>query len=492
MNFAEAAKRQENFTRTENGAVAIKSTGHACVDLFATIGSLRDADTNRIDRLFADAYAEDPLAATKIVFYGRDIRGGLGERYTFRTLLQYMATMHPEALIHNIDLIGEYGRYDDLYSLIGTPLEDAMWASMKKRLELDLEALNSKEYNKISLLAKWIKSADASSQRTRQFGILTANKLGYPVYNFKRIIKTLRKQIRIVESQMSANKWGEINYPSVPSRASMIYRDAFKRHDGERYNDFINKATKGEAKINSSTLYPYDLVEKYYHLLAGCGFRGLNDDMTVEAQWRQLPNYIDGENNVLVIADTSGSMYGRPIFSAVGLAIYFAERNKGVFHNLWMNFSNRPSYQVLKGETLYQKIKSIDRHNWDNTTNLKAAFNLVLKTSEDNHLSQDDIPKAIVVISDMEIDNCGDRDWTFYDKMKSKFAKHGYQIPNVVFWNVNSRHDVFHADSKRRGVQLVSGQSACTFKNIMECIGMTPYEAMRKVIDSERYKPITI
>ena len=363
MNFAEAAKRQENYTRTENGAVAIKSTGHACVDLFATIGSLRDADTNRIDRLFADAYAEDPLTATKIVFYGRDVRGGLGERYTFRTLLQYMATIHPEALIHNIDLIGEYGRYDDLYSLIGTPLEDAMWASMKKRLELDLEALNLKEYNKISLLAKWIKSADASSQKTRQFGILTANKLGYPVYNFKRIIKTLRKQIRIVESQMSTNKWGEINYPSVPSRASMIYRDAFKRHDGERYNDFINKAVKGEVKINSSTLYPYDLVEKYYHLLVGFGFRGLNDDMTVEAQWRQLPNYIDGENNVLVMADTSGSMYGRPIFSAVGLAIYFAERNKGVFHNLWINFSNCPSYQVLKGETLYQKIKSISTGN---------------------------------------------------------------------------------------------------------------------------------
>ena len=497
MNFAETAKRQENFTHTENGAVALKSTGHACVDLFATIGSLRNTEVSRIERMFAEAYMEDPLTATKIVFYCRDIRGGLGERQTFRTILRYMALRHPEALVQNLHLIGEYGRYDDLYCLIDTPLEEEMWESMKRQLQSDIDALNSEEYSKISLLAKWIKTADASSENTRKLGILTAQKLDYPVYNFKRIIRSLRKQIKIVESQMSANKWDEIDYPTVPSMAAMIYRNAFEHHDYERYTEYINKAVKGEAKINSSTLYPYDLIEKYN---SDCTFnsfyieRVINavEDQTIEAQWKQLPSYVDGENNVLVIADTSGSMMGRPIYTAVGLAIYFAERNKGAYHNLWMNFSSEPTYQVLKGESLLQKLQNIDYRNWSQSTNLKKAFDLILKTAEDNNLTQDDIPKAIVVISDMEIDFCGDRDWSFYNKMEHKFAKHGYQIPNVIFWNVNSRHDVFHADSTRRGVQLVSGQSASTFKNVINCIGLTPYETMMKVIDSERYKPITI
>ena len=485
MNFAEAAKSKSNFTRTENGAVALKSTGNACVNFFGTVGALRGAENSRIERLFAEAHSEDSLTATKIVFYARDVRGGLGERETFKTLIRYMAQYHPEALRPNLHLVGEYGRWDDLYALIGTPLEDDMWCIMKAQFEKDLKALHSGD--SISLLAKWIKTADASSDKTRKLGIKTAHELGYEVYNFKRIVRAMRKRIRIVESQMSANQWNEIEYSHVPSRASLIYRNAFRKHDEERYSEYINKAVRGEEVIHSGTLYPYDLIEKvFYH------YSRFIDDATVEAQWRQLPNYIDEKNNVIVIADTSGSMRGRPLYTAVGLAIYFAERNKGAYHNLWMNFSEQPSFQTVTGETLYQKLNSMDFRNWGSSTNLKAAFDLVLKTAEKNNLPQEEIPKAIVVISDMEIDYCGDRDWSFYDKMEHRFAKHGYHIPNIVFWNVNSRHDTFHADSKRRGVQLFSGQSASTFKNVLASIGMTPVEAMQKVIGSDRYNPITI
>ena len=318
MSFADVMKKVGGFTRTENDAVALCTTGDACLDLFATIGSLREADKDRIHTLFAEAYKENPLFATKIVFYGRDIREGLGERKTFRILLSYMAQKHPETLVKNLDLIGVFGRYDDLYSLIDTPLEEAMWAAMKKQFEEDLR--NLEQGNAISLLAKWIKTADASSENTRKLGILTAGKLGFSVYDFKRIVRRMRKHIGVVETLMSANRWDEIKYSAVPSRAMMIYRKAFMRHDEERFGEFVQKAATGEEKINSNALYPYDIVEKIL-------YQG-EDSQVLEAQWNQLPNYVEEGTNAIVMADVSGSMTGRPMATSIGLAIYFAERNK--------------------------------------------------------------------------------------------------------------------------------------------------------------------
>lgn len=488
MNFAEAARTNGALTRTENGAVALNTTGSKLLDFYSTIGALRTADDIRINRLFADAFNEDKLLATKIAFYGRDIRGGLGERKTFRTIIRYMADYHPEALRPNLDLIGVYGRYDDMYALIGTRLENEMWAAMKKQFEEDVQNLHADKA--VSLLAKWIKTADASSKETRKLGILTAQKLGYPVYNFKRIVRALRKKIGIIESLMSAGRWDEIEYSQVPSRAMIIYRNAFAKHDEGRYSAYINKAVNGEAKINASTLYPYDLVEKIFRY--DWSRNVVTEDRTVEAQWRALPNYVEEGSNALVIADTSGSMCGRPLNSALGLAIYFAERNKGAYHNMWMSFSANPHIHLLKGETLAQKLKSIDMDDWSGNTDLCAAFRLVLDIAVKNNVPSEEMPKSLIVISDMEIDYCGNKSWTFYDKMAAEFESKGYQIPNIVFWNVNSRHDVFHADFTRKGVQLVGGQSASTFKNLMSCIGMTPVEAMLKTLGSERYDPIKV
>ena len=488
MNFAEAAIRNAIFTRTENGAVALNTTGDARLDFFAQAGSLRGADKERVTRLFSEAFKEDPLFATKIAFYARDVRGGLGERQTFRTILQFMAKYHPEALRPNLDLIGVYGRFDDLYCLIGTPLEEEMWAAMKKQFEED--RMNLQAGNAISLLAKWIKTADASSANTRKLGIKTAQKLGYSVYEFKRLVRAMRKQIGIVEALMSAGRWDEIRYSAVPSRAMMIYRNAFMKHDAERFGAFVNKAVSGEAAIHSAALFPYDIVEK----VMAMSWRGIRiaEDDALEAQWRQLPDYVEAGTNALVIADTSGSMYGRPMATSVGLAVYFAERNTGPYHNMFMSFSGTSRIQMLKGETLAQKIRSIDMNDWANNTNLQAAFEHVLEIAVKNHVAQKDMPKSLVVISDMEIDYCGGKDWTFYEKMAKRFRKFGYQIPNIIFWNVASRHDIFHADKTRAGVQLASGQSAAVFRQVMQCVGMNPVEAMEKIINSERYAAITV
>lgn len=488
MIFAEAAKKLAVFTRTENGAVALNTTGDARLDFFGVAGSLRTAQKERIERLFAEAWKEDPLFATKIAFYARDVRGGLGERQTFRTLLQYMAKYHPEALRLNLDLIGVYGRYDDLYCLIGTPMEDEMWAAMKKQFEED--RVNLEQGNAISLLAKWIKTADASSEKTRKLGILTAQKLGYSVYEFKRLVRAMRKQIGVVEALMSAGRWDEIKYSAVPSRAMMIYRKAFMKHDAERYSQFIRKAVTGEETVHSATLYPYDIVEKVMQMSwSGCRIK---EDDALEAQWRQLPDYVEKGTNAMVIADTSGSMHGRPLATSVGLAVYFAERNTGPYHNMFMSFSGTSRIQVLKGDTLAQKIGSINMNDWQNNTNMQAAFQHILDIAVRYHVSADEMPKSLIVISDMEIDYCGDKDWSFYEKMAYRFRQYGYQIPNIVFWNVSSRHDVYHADKTRAGVQLVSGQATTMFRQVMQCVGMNPVEAMEKVINSDRYAAIAV
>ena len=485
MNFAETFRRAATFTRTENGAVALNTTDNACLDLFGTIGSLREADENRIHMLLAEAYKENPLTTARIAFYARDIREGLGERKTFRIFLRYMAKKHPEALIKNLDLIGVYGRYDDLYCLIGTPLEEEMWVVMKRQFEEDLD--NLEKGNTISLLAKWLKTADASSVRTRKLGVLTADKLGYSVYDYKRILRRMRKQIHVVEALMSTNRWDEIRYPEGPSRAMMVYRKAFERHDEERFHIFIDRALDGKEKIHSSTLYPYDIVQKMLS-------QGENSEV-LEAQWKQLPNYVEAGTNAIVMADVSGSMTcsgGRPLAASVGLAIYFAERNTGAYHNLFMTFSADPQVVELKGENLGQKIANVNKAEWGMNTNLKVAFEKILKIAVSGQISQEEMPKSIIVISDMEIDSCGDREWTFYDKMVRKYANCGYEIPNVVFWNVNSRNQIFHADKNRKGVQLCSGQSVTTFKQLMSCVGYTPMEMMHSVINSKRYEPVQI
>ena len=482
MNFGEALKNESRFTRTENGAIALNTTSNACLDLFSTIGSLRNADENRIYTLFEEAYKENPLYATKIVFYGRDIREGLGERDTFRILLRYIANNHPEAIHNNIALIGEYGRYDDLYFLCDTPLESDMWEFICKTFNEDIEKMNNNK--SISLLAKWLKSVNTSSKESNRLGRLTANKLGLSLKDYRKTLSQLRSYLRVTEKYLTSNNWSDINYSIVPSKAMLNYRNAFSKHDLDRFMEYLSSVKKGDSKINASALYPYDLVEKIL-------YNG-EKSKVIEAQWDSLPDYVEKGTNALVMADVSGSMWGRPLATSIGLALYFAERNEGAYHNLFMTFSSNPKIVSIKGDTITQKIRNIAQSNWNMNTDLEAAFEKVLDIAIKNNVPKNEMVKAIIVVSDMEIDFCGNKNWSFYDNIKHEFEKAGYEIPNIVFWNVNSRHDIFHADSTRKGVQLCSGQSVTVFKQLMESIGMTPIEMMDKVINSERYNLITI
>ena len=470
---------------TLNGAPALSSTLNALVDLFGVMGAMRNRSERDICEMVEKAVREDPLLTLKMVFYARDVRGGLGERRFFRIAMYYLANSYPNYVKKNIHLFAEYGRYDDLYCLIGTLCEQEMWAYMKSTFEADI--VNMKAGREVSLLAKWIKTPDASSQKTRQLGILTAQKLGYSVYEFKRLLRKLRKYIRIVEAQMSAQNWAEIDYKAVPARAAMIYRNAFNRHDEERYQQYLEDVAAGKSKINASTLYPYDIVEKILYQN--------EDSIVLQAQWDALPNYIEGENNFLVMADVSGSMSGRPMATSIGLALYFAERNKGAYHNLFMTFSEAPQIVNVIGKTLADKVRNAKRENWGRNTDLNRAFERILHIAKENHVPQNELPKSLIIISDMEIDSAlgWNFEWdTFYDRWERKFADAGYKIPNIVFWNVNAMQNTFHADSTKRGVQLCSGQSASTFKTLLNSIDMTPVEYMLFVLSNIRYSEIRI
>lgn len=484
MDFSKAMREESKWTKTENGADAKNTTDSTLLDMFATIGSMRTRSEGEIIKKFELAFQEDPLGAMRCLFYARDIRGGLGERRVFRVLLTYIAEKHKNELEKNLRLVPEFGRFDDFYYLVGTPLEDRMWECVKKQLSLDI--INMQDNEPCSLLAKWLKKADASSPNTRKTGIYTAKKLGMSVYDYKRLCVKLRRYIDVVEQRMSANGWNTINYPAVPSRAMMNYRKAFARHDEERFNEYLNKVQSGEQKINSATLYPYDIVEKilYRH----------EDSKVLEAQWDNLPDYVDGDMNAVVMADVSGSMYGRPLATSVGLALYFAERNKGAYHNLFMTFSGEPQFVEVKGDTITEKVNFISNASWGYNTDLEAALLKILDVAVENDCSQEEMPKSLIIVSDMEIDIATGqkRRENFYDYVNRLYAEKGYKVPNVVFWNVDSRHDVFLADKSRKGVQLVSGQSASTFKNLIGCVDKTPVEMMYSVLNGERYQAIQI
>ncbi|MCI8455113.1 MAG: DUF2828 family protein [Lachnospiraceae bacterium] len=484
MNFSEVIRQEAKWTKTENGADVKNTTESALLDLFAEIGAMRTRPDGEIIQKFELAWQEDPLGAVRCAFYARDIRGGLGERRVFRVLLPYMAEKHPEALFENLGLIGFYGRYDDLYSLVGTKLEDLMWQTVKAQLAEDEEARRAKK--PCSLLAKWLKKADATSQNTKKLGIYTAKKLDMSVYDYKRLCNRLRKHIDVVEQRMSAQAWETIHYPSVPSRAMMQYRNAFGRHDEERFSAYLDRVHAGEEKIRAAALYPYDIVEKLLYKK--------EDSRVLEAQWSSLPDYVGQAVNAMVMADVSGSMSGRPMATSIGLAMYFAERNQGAYHNLFMTFSGEPQFVEIKGTTIREKITFISKAHWEMNTDLEAALFKILEVAKKSGCAKDEMPKALLIVSDMEIDRCAGQNYkeSFCEYAFRAYNAAGYQIPNLIFWNVSSRHDVFLADKKRKGVQLVSGQSAGTFRHVLAALDRTPAEAMYQILNSERYGAVGI
>ena len=485
--FVQAMQVQSNFTLTENGAVTNKSTLNDILDFFGAGGALRTRTEQDIINLFTRAFAQDRLTALKILFYFRDVREGQGERRTFRTIFKWLATFHPDLARKNLENVAFFGRFDDLYELVGTPLEADVFALFAKQLKADLKAV--KTDGNVSLLAKWLKSENTSSAESRRLAVKTYKALELSPKRYRKILATLRKHINVLETKMCSGDWASINFEQVPSKASLNYRKAFGRHDQERYAAYLKSCEKGEAKMNAGAVYPYEIFRSLV-----LSHPSALDIQQADVQWKSMPNWLEGnEHYGLVIADVSGSMTmhgGLPILVSVSLALYFAERNLGPFKDIWMNFSTTPTFQKFKGSNIFEKYQNMDKNNWAGSTNLQAAFDLILSTAKANRVPQAEMPSVLYIVSDMEFNNSGGV--TNYDAIRQKYAASGYKLPRIVWWNVNARNDQFPIRSDANGTAMVSGASPSILKSLLSAKSFSPMDIVYETVNKPRYERVTL
>lgn len=490
-----------NTSVTENGAVGYEHTKSALLDMNFKVPSYRKVSLDVVSSDFKQALLEDEILALKWVFYLRDVREGLGERRSFRAIISYLGREYPTIMEKLIPLVPEYGRFDDLYVLFGTKIEkkvlDYIWAQIQQDMELQ------KAGKPISLLAKWLPSENASSAETRAYAKKIRKYREMSAKAYRQYLSAARKYLKVVERDMSANNWGEINYEAVPSKANILYRNAFLKHDADRRQAYLDSLTKGESKINAGTLYPYDIVHNYN------GTDGWSWKVTVkpldaslEALWKALPNTVKEGDNTIVVADGSGSM-SSPISNsrvsaldvANSLAIYFAERCSGEFKNKYITFSSRPQLVNLNGKTLRDNLEIALKHDECSNTDVKAVFELILKTAINNHMKQEEIPQTVLIISDMEFDSAtyaygsGYPDEKLFGVISKEYAEAGYKLPRLVFWNVDSRTNTIPVTQNELGVILIGGFSVNLFNMVLNN-ETDPYNALVAELSKERYNAV--
>ena len=515
MNFMDAVRQtmnnEYNVSVTENGAVGYRTTGKALLDLNFAVASLRKMTDVEVANRFKKAFVEDKVLAMKWLFYARDVRGGLGERRLFRVVLADLVKSNPEMVIPVINLIPEYGRYDDLWSLLDNKESaNVVYQIVDKQLKSDWENMAVKK--PISLIAKWMPSINASSAKTKEYGKKLCKALEMTEREYRKAMSKLRSYLDVVEVKMSDKNWSEIKYEAVPSRANLIYNSAFLRNDEARRREYLGKLEKGEAKINASTLFLHDIVHKY--ISNGWRPNVKAKDAALEAMWNALPNTVNDCGNTIVVADGSGSMTDvvdnnsriTALEVANALAIYFAERSSGQFKDKYITFSENPQFvDFSKCDSLQNKIQKALLHNEVASTNIEKVFDLILTSAVNNKMAQEDLPKNILIISDMEFNSCATSNtktkdsWGYYrnvgvdqrlfDVIAQKYAAAGYKMPRLVFWNVNSRTGTIPVKENELGVALVSGFSVNVAKMVMSG-QVDPFKCLLETLNSERYAPI--
>lgn len=479
-------KKEANLTCTENGAVTYRSTQSECLDLFATIGALRGESDEEITGRFLRAYAENADLAMKILFFARDVRGGIGERRVFRTILRWLAENEPRSLEKNLPYIAEYGRFDDLLALMGTPCEGKALRQIKEQLDTDLAALASG--GPVSLLAKWLPSVNASSEAAARTAKRIARALGMNDAQYRRTLSALRARIDIIENHLREKDY-TFDYARQPSKAMFKYRKAFIRNDGERYGAFMNRAAEGREQLHTGALTPYEIIQPFFNP----GSVSAQERLAIDATWSAQEDFTGGENALAVI-DGSGSMYcgADPIPAAVALSlgIYYAEHNTGAFQNHFITFSENPRLVEIRGRDIYEKVRYCRQFNEVANTNLQRVFELILGTAVKHRVPQEEMPSRLYIISDMEFDCCAEgSSATNFEYAKQLFAKRGYRLPELVFWNVASRNQQQPVTVNDRGVALVSGCNSRIFSMLKAGV-LSPYAFMMEVLGSARYAAI--
>tara|TARA_R110002020_G_scaffold50716_6_gene143191 strand:+ start:46197 stop:47687 length:1491 start_codon:yes stop_codon:yes gene_type:complete len=472
---------KKSQARTTNGCVTNSTSGSFLVDFFFECGAMRLRSDEDIVMSFSKAFEEDPTYAMRILFWARDVRGGLGERRLFNVIIKHIAINKPEVLRGSLQLIPEYGRWDDLLTLFETNLEDDALSLIHENL--------SKSGGTNPLCAKWM-PREKSSKRSLAKKII--NKLGISPKAYRKL---LSEGTSVVENKMCSNDWNSIDYDKVPSVAMKNYTKAFIRHSPDLFKAYIDDVSAGKRKINSSVLYPHDIVASMSGTLdlLEDGERALSI-RALEQQWAALPNWLmSNPHRILPVVDTSGSMltgFGsiRPIDVSVSLGLYIAERNNGPFEDHFVTFSESPTLQSISGDTLLERINSVRTAGWGYSTNLESVFDLILESAKRDSILEEDMPNIILVLSDMEFDSCSNN----YNSdaitcISRKYSDCGYKAPRVIFWNLNASGGNFPVTFDETGTALVSGFSPSILKQLLSEGDISPVKIMREVVESDRY-----
>ena len=524
MNALQAMKMQLNVARTENGDLAYKSTGSACLDFFSLCGGMRRNGCGKpkncsrnffnglllntgcqqpytdLDKLFAKAYAENPVVAIKILFYMRNIRGGLGERNSFRVLLKELAKFYPEMAKQIVYAVPEYGRWDDLLVLLDTPVKDDAIALIKSQIEKDKEAMDKGK--EVSLLGKWLPSINTSSKESVARAKIIMAALCMKAVEYRKLCSALRKEIKILEDNLRRKDY-TFDYSKQPSQAMLRYKKAFMRNDEERYKSFLNKVVeqaeklaRGEeipeeerVKLNTKTLYPYQIVAPFMDGWSGA--RCLPDEkaLPLEASWKALDRG-SFDSKTIVVRDGSGSMYGSGDFAAINiatsLALLFAEQLDGAYKNSFITFSSEPRLVQVpeNADTLQKKVNFISKFNDCSNTDIGKVYRLILDVAKSGNVPKEKMIERVLIISDMEFDYCAEGVSTF-EFYKKEFEAAGYELPEIVFWNVEARDTHLPVTMNEKGVKLVSGASANIFADVVsgDLKVVTPYEFMLQILE---------
>ena len=499
--FLNGLQDSANFTYTENGAICRKTTKSDLLDMFAMGGAYRSRSDEDVILLFKKAYIENPVYALKCLFYLRDVRGGQGERRFFRICVKWLANYDTEAMRRNLRYVPMFGRYDDLYVFVGTPLESAAFNLMKEQLALDMDCKTP------SLLAKWMKSENTSSNESCRLANITRKAMGMTHKQYRKTLSVLRARINVLERLMSENRWDEIEFDKIPSKAGMIYKNAFARHDIERakagaqtYADFAKDETK---KVNADVLNPVDIANRVF----GGQVRTNTDRAIIDKYWSCLKDYYNGrQENGIAIVDVSGSMSGQPMNAAVSMGAYIAERGKGPFKDHFITFSSNPALVRFEGVDIYDKFQRARQADWGGSTNIEATFDMMLNVALQNHVPASDMPQTLYIFSDMEFNGCmsygpanasrwgyGNRInggaagiTTLLEGIAQKWARYGYELPRVIFWNLDARQENIPALGGR--FSYVSGFSMNMVETILS--GKDGYDLMMEKLNTSRYECI--
>lgn len=458
---------------TDNGCLAYHTSLSANLDFFYLAGASRGKD---IKLEFKKALAENQEIALRTLQWLRDIRGGAGERQLFRELFKEAADTSGlniklrEELHHIQDNVNEIGRFDDHLYFIENLSTGFETVSLKAFTDA-LKAGNG-------LAFKWTPIKGEVAKTLRKY-------MGYKTEkDWRKFIVAGRKT---VEQQMCAKEWNDIDFSKVPSVASARYQKAFGRNAQEKYAAYLESLQKGETTINAAAVYPYDIYKSCFN----------GNAAVANEQWKALPNYLEGSSErILPMIDVSGSMScpagGNSKLSCMDVAIslgwYLSERITGEFNRTFLTFeANVRMGKVQEGLSLRDVFSSIAKAPWGGNTDIHSAFNVLLRTAKQHNVPQDNMPTMIIILSDMQFDAYGNRGLTGFESIQEQYEAAGYELPKIVFWNLNAANKSIPVTKHQSGASMVSGFSPALMKGILKG-GMTPEQVMLDTIMIDRYK----